>query len=211
MRSFSNDRDIARFEPGLFWGLYQGNSVIASATGGVLAGTTYTAAGADFITRGVQAGCIVYLKSDDAALEGLFEVVSVDSETRLTVSVIRADTDCAPIAPPECLSGVSARICTYAAQAGDVFVYLCGRFGITAAQAATIPDTSSLRRAETFLAIAVVFETVATREAFGQEYLDKCEAYTTRFMDAMERCRFIVEIDGRLALKSGSEISLARE
>jgi hypothetical protein len=211
MKSFSKDRDIARYEPALHWGLYQPSLVIAAGSGGVLAGTTYTATGATFITRAVEAGGIVYLRSDDGRLEGLFEIVSVDSETQLTVSVIRADRDSRPVAPPLSLSGVAYRICTYAPQANDVFIRLCAHFGISAAQAATIPDISALRQAETFMTMAVIFAILATREGFSKGHLDKSQKYCGDFLDALERCRFIVTIDGLDVVKSGGEICLLRE
>jgi hypothetical protein len=211
MKSFSTDRDIARYEPALYWGLYQPSLVIAAGTGGVLAGTTYTAAGAAFISRAVEAGGIVYLRSDDGRLEGLFEIVSVDSETQLTVSVIRADRASQPIAPPLSLTGVTYRVCTYAPQANDVFIRLCGHFDISPAEAATIPDISTLRQAETFMTMAVIFTILATKESFSQGYLDKSAKYTEDFLDALDRCRFTVDIDGVDIQKTGSDICLVRD
>jgi hypothetical protein len=78
---FSNDVDLLKYESKLFTEHYFPSQVLASGTGGMLAGTTFTKSGADFVAAGVSAGGVVYLKSAAGTLDGAFEIVSVDSAT----------------------------------------------------------------------------------------------------------------------------------
>jgi hypothetical protein len=96
---FSNDADVLKYEPVLFGELHLSSQVLASGTGGVLSGTTFTASGADFVSALVSAGGVVYLQSADSVLDGAFEIVSVDSATQLTVSVLRPDSSGSVVAP----------------------------------------------------------------------------------------------------------------
>ncbi|GAF83904.1 unnamed protein product, partial [marine sediment metagenome] len=93
MLSFSNDVDILKYEPVLFGQLHFPGQVLIEGTGGELDGTTFTKTGEDFESAGVLAGGVVYLQDSEGDLDGAYEIVSVDSATELTVSVVRADSD----------------------------------------------------------------------------------------------------------------------
>jgi hypothetical protein len=153
---------------------------------------------------------VVYLSNAGNTIGAGYEIVSVDSETQLTVSVIRGERDGAAQAPPAA-SDVAYRVCTYAPQANDAFIRLCQHFRITPQQAQTIADTASLCQASVHLTIATVFAVIAGRDAFAQGCLDKSDKYTAGFLRALDRCRFKVEIDGKMATKRGDEIYLERD
>jgi hypothetical protein len=210
MKSFSNDSDILRYEPILFSDLYVRVNLLASGSGGVVSGTSFTAASASFITAGVEAGGVISLSNAAGTIGGLYEIVSVDSATQLTVSVLRDERGGLAKAPPQA-SDVSYRVVSYGPQSNDVFVRFCEHFRITAGQAATIPNTAGLREASVYLTIATVFAVIATREGFAQGYLNKSDQYTDRFIEAIERCRFVVEIDGKVVTRRGGEIRLERQ
>jgi len=209
MKSFSNDADILRYETILFGDLHLRVQVLASGSGGAVSGAQFTAQDASFIDAGVEAGCVIWL-DNTATHNSFYEVVSVDSATQLTVSILRDDRD-GPVRPPQPATEVNYQICSYAPQANDAFIRLCGHFGITADEAATIPDISGLRQASVYLTIATVFATIAGREGFAQEYLDKSERYVDLFLDAVERCCFTVEKGGVTVTKRGGEMALTRE
>jgi hypothetical protein len=210
MKSFSNDSDILRYETILFGEMHLRGQVIASGTAGAVSGTHLTATGASFITAGVEAGCVVYLSNAGNTIGAGYEIVSVDSETQLTVSVIRGERAGAAQAPPAA-SDVAYRVCSYGPQANEAFVRLCEYFRITPEQAETIENTEGLRQASVHLTIATVFAIIAGREGFAQGYLDKSDKYTDGFLRGLERCRFTVEIDGKTVTKRGGEIYLERE
>ena len=92
MAQFSDDVDMVRYEPILFGELCFANQVLISGEGGTLSGTTFTVAGVDFEAAQVSDGCVIYLRSADGVIDGCYEIVSVDSATQLTVSVVRADS-----------------------------------------------------------------------------------------------------------------------
>jgi hypothetical protein len=210
MKSFSNDSDILRYETVIFGDMRLRGQIIASGTGGVVSGTHLVAAGASFITAGVEAGCVVYLSNAGNTINAGYEIISVDSATQLTVSVVRSDRNGAAKAPPAA-NDVAYCVCSYAPQANDAFIRLCEYFRITPEQAETIEDTAALRQASVYLTIATVFAVIAGREGFAQGYLDKSDKYTDSFLRAMDRCRFTVEIDGKMVTKKGGEVCLARE
>ena len=100
MVTFSNDADILKYEPILFGELHLPWQVLAAGTGASLSGTTLTASGTDFIAAQIQAGGAVYLQSADGSLDGAYEIVSVDSSTQLSISVVRADSTDTAVPPP---------------------------------------------------------------------------------------------------------------
>ena len=79
---------------------FSGEPGYRGGNGWELAGTTFEASGANFVSAGVEAGDCVYLRSADGILDGVYEIVAVDSATQLCVSVLRADSEADPIAPP---------------------------------------------------------------------------------------------------------------
>ena len=74
-----NDIDVLKYEPALFGELHPTNHVLAAGSGGELAGTTFEAVGADFVSAGVEPGGVIYLRSADGLLDGAYEIVAVDS------------------------------------------------------------------------------------------------------------------------------------
>ncbi len=209
MKTFSTDCDILRYEPVLFGDLHLRVNVIASGTGGATSGTTFTASAANFITAGVEPGCVIYLSNAAGAISSFYEVISVNSQTQLTVSLLRADRNDVPKAPPQA-NEIAYRVCSYAPQANDVFLRLCDHFRITPGEAATITDSASLRRASVFLTMATVFAAIASRENFAQEYLDKSDRYTDLFIEAIDQCRFNVCLNGKKVTYSGCELRTER-
>jgi len=159
MIGFSNDADILKYEPMLFGELHLPWQVLAAGTDGTLSGTTFSGVGADFVSAQVSAGGAVYMRSADGSLDGVYEIVSVDSATGLTVSVIRSDSDDDPIAPPAG-DDISYRISTFGPQAGEAAFQLTEYFGIRPGNPASdidvenVLDTQALRRASVFAVIS---------------------------------------------------------
>ncbi len=161
MARFASDVDILKYEPVLFGELHLPWQVQASGTGAVLSGTTLTAGDANFTAAGIEAGGVIYLRSSDGALDGAYEIVSVDSATQLTVSVLRADTTAPAIAPPTG-SEISYRISTLAPQATEAAFELTEHFGIqpgdptSEVPVESIVSTEGLRRTSALAVIAGV-------------------------------------------------------
>ena len=197
MLSFSNDADVLKYEPILFGRLYPPSQVLLAGAEGELSGTTFVAADADFTAAQIAAGNVVYLQSVDGKLDTAVEVVSVDSATQLTVSVLRAGSDAEPIAPPAA-TDVAYRISTFAPQANEVAFQLTEHFGIQPGNptseygAENIIDTDVLRQASTFATISTAYAMLASKDA-DEIFWKKSLYYQKLFEKARKRCRVSID------------------
>jgi hypothetical protein len=197
------DVDILKYEPALFGELHLTNQVLARGEDGELAGTTFEAASADFVSAGVEAGDVIYLRSADGVLDGAYEVIAVDSATQLCVSVLREDIESDPIAPPT--GGPAAdifyRISTLKPQIEGVSLRLTEYFGIQPGDANSdytvedILDSKAIRQLCSAGVIAAAYEMLAT-DRDGEQLRDKMLHYEGLFEKGKERCRLILDTDG---------------
>lgn len=218
MVNFSNDVDILKYEPVLFGELHLPGQVLASGTGGMLSGTTFTASNANFINASVAAGGVIYLQSADGTLDGAYEIVSIDSATQLTVSVLRAEPDDEPIVPPATID-ISYRISTFRPQASEAAFQLTEYFGIKPGNPASIYeaedilDTDVLKRASVFAVMSSVYAMLASKVE-DENFWKKSLHYQKLFERARERCRLSIDASGDgLAdiTKVGASVRLARD
>jgi hypothetical protein len=195
---FSSDVDILKYEPVLFGELHLPWQVQTSGTGATLSATTLTAPGANFVAASIEPGGVAYLRSSDGALDGAYEIVSVDSATQLTVSVVRADLSRPAVAPPA-NDEVSYRISTLGPQAVEAAFQLTEHFGIRpgnpASEIATddLVDVEGLRRASVLLVISNVYAMWASRGE-GECLLQKSVLYRQLFEKARQRCHLSVDL-----------------
>lgn len=201
MLAFSSDRDILKYEAALFSTLYFPWQVLCEGTNGELNGTSFSAEGADFVSANVSVGGVIYLRSDDGQIEGSYEIVSVDSGTELTVSVLRADETETAIGPG---SGddMTYRVSTFAPQAYETFFELTQRFGIRPGNpdslygAEDILDTSVLKQASVYAILAGVYATLGSKAGGDDNYWKKSLHYRQLFEKAREKCRLSIDIGG---------------
>jgi hypothetical protein len=198
MIRFSRDVDILKYEPVLFGELHLSWQVLGRGTGATLSGTTLTANDAGFLAAGVEAGGVVYLRSADGTLEGAYEIVSVDSATELTISVLRSDTADSPIAPVPS-SDTSYRVSTFAPQAAEAAYQLTEHFGIQPGEPASvitpedIMDAEVLRRASVFAVISGIYAMWAGRDS-SDSFWAKSLHYKGLFEKARQRCRLSIDL-----------------
>ena len=218
MVNFSNDADILKYEPVLFGELHLPWQVLATGTGASLSGTTFTANDADFVSVLITTGQVIYVWSADGSLETTLEIVSVDSATQLTVSVVRADSDSTAIAPPAA-TNISYRISTFGPQASEVAFGLTEYFSIkpgdpsSSIDAEDILDTSVLRQASVFAVISSIYAMLASK-AEDESFWKKSLHYQKLFGKARERCRLSIDTDGDSiadVTKMGASARLVRD
>ncbi len=218
MTTFSNDVDVLKYEPMLFGELHLPSQVKAGGTGAALSGTTLTAAGANFVAAEIEAGGVVYLQSANGVLDGAYEIVSVDSATTLTVSVVRADPADPAVAPPSA-SDITWRVCTFASQAQDAAFELTQCFGIQPGDPTSeiavenLLDTEGLRRASVLRVIAKVYAMWASRPA-GECFWRKSLYYEGLYQKARQRCHVTVDFGGDGAAdlaRVGGAVRLVRD
>ncbi len=200
MLAFSNDVDILRCEAVLFSDLYFAWQVLCEGTGGAVSGTTFTASGADFVSAGVGAGGVIYLRTEDGTIDSTYEIVSVDSATELTISILRSD-DSESVVWAGQATDVSYRVSTFSPQANEVLFELTQYFGIRPGnpdseyEVSDILDTDVLRRVSVCGVLAKVYATLskgADDDSYGQKSLH----YQRLFEKARERCRLSLDING---------------
>lgn len=218
MVKFSNDVDILKYEPKLFGEWHLPWQVLTAGSGGTLSGTTFTASGADFINSSIEAGQVIYLESETGPIDGAYEIVSVNSATELTVSVIRTDPNDEPIAPPAA-TNVSYRISTFGPQASEIGIRLTEYFDIRPGNSASnidvehILDADVLKAASIFAVISSVY-TMLANSAEDENLWKKSLHYQKLFEKARERCRLSIDIDGDETAditKSGASRKLTRD
>jgi len=199
MINFSTDADILKYEPILFGELHLPGQVLAAGTGGTVSGTTFTASGADFVSAQVSAGGVIYLQWSDGSPDGAFEIVSVDSATQLSISVIRADSDDDAIAPPAG-ADISYRLSTFGPQANETAFQLTEYFGIKPGNPASdydaedVLDTNVLKQVSVFGVISGVYAMLASK-ARDENFWKKSLHYQKLFEKARQRCRLSVDTD----------------
>ena len=198
MARFSSDVDVLKYEPVLFGELHLPSQVQVSGTGAVLNGSILTAGEANFLATGIEPGGVIYLRSSDGALDGAFEIVSVDSATQLTVSVVRADADAPAVAPPAG-NEISYRISTLAPQATEAAFKLTEHFGIqpgnptSEISAENLLGTEGLRRTSALAVIASVYRMWANHTQ--DECLHrKSLLYEELYEKARQRCHVSADL-----------------
>lgn len=197
MASFSNDADILKYEPILFGELHLPWQVLAAGTGGTLSGTTFTASVADFMAAQISAGSVAYLRSADGSLDGAYEIISADSATQLSISVIRSNsTD--PAVAPSSAADISYRISTFGPQTDEVAFQLTEYFGISPGNPASdldvedVLDTSVLRQASVFAVISSVYAMLAGKVK-DENFWKKSVYYQKLSAKARGRCRLSID------------------
>jgi hypothetical protein len=199
MAAFSEDRDILKYEPEIFKQYYFQSQVLVEGTGGTLNGTSFTASGVDFIICGVSDGGVIYLEA--TGLIGCpYEIISVDSATELTVSILRAKTEDNPIALPSA-TGVSYRVSTFAPIAEDVGIDLIENLGICPSETEgeigvnDILNQEVLRRASVFSVISRIYASLVSG-VDDEHFWKKSGYYQKLFEKARERCRLDIDTNG---------------
>lgn len=219
MNSFSNDVDILKYEPSLFGDLHFAGQVLAKGLGGEISGTAFTAQGADFNAAQIAAGMVVYLQSSDGVIEGAYEIVSVDSATELTVSVLRADGQSEAIALTDG-QNVTYRICSYQPQSREISLQLAQHFDLRPANpdgkysVDDILDTSVLRQASVYKTLSIIYAALTGKADDTQENLwEKSGYYQRLYEKALQRCKVSIDLgdDGLSdSVSSGSSVKLTR-
>jgi hypothetical protein len=219
MELFSRDVDLVKFEPGLFAESNFTSQVLGKGTNGVVSGTSFSAAGGDFINKGVTAGGVIFMQSLDGTINAAYEIVSVDSATQLTISVVRSDSEQAPIAVGTA-SGLIYRIMTFAPQAAEALYEIAGWFGLRPgiAEAAygveDISDATPLHLLSAYRVLAMVFGTLGGTEDEKKTYSQKQEYYMGLYKEARGRARIMLDVehDGEAEkIILGGSVRLLRE
>ena len=220
MNSFSNDVDVLKYEPNLFGDLYFAGQILTSGNGATISSSILNATDGNFVNTQIAAGTVVSLHSADETIDGVYEIISINSATQLAISVLRADsqTDVIPVQDAE---DVSFRICTYQAQSNELFLQLAQHFGLRPGIADgkysvdDILDVSILKQVSVYGIISLVYATLAGRVSESEEnFWKKSTYYKQLYEKAYQRCRITIDLgdDGVAdSVRSGSSVRLLRD
>ena len=199
MNRFCTDRDLLATEPSAFAADGFGAAALASGTSGGVSGTTFSASGVNFTAAGVEAGMVLTTSPTIPAEGDAWEIVSVDSPTTLTVSILRADPESAAVAPPAA-SGLSFFVRTFAARIVNVSEAMAEKLRrITEAAgiaSSDFADSNQLRRAAVLGTLAELFRARAENARTEDAHWTKAEYYQNEFLAAQNRLRLAVDLDG---------------
>jgi len=198
MRMFCEDRDLLSIEPVIFIGGGNVGQQLIGGSDGVLSGTTFTSTSSDFESAGVDAGMVLCTYTDNPAEGSAVEIVTVDSATALTVSVLRGDVEDAPIPPPSG-SSLGFYVRTFAAQIGTVSETLAEKLrqveeatGISKAEYA---DSQQLRTTAVSGSLSSVFVSRADNATDRDANWVKAEHYRQQFDRQQLQLRLVVDSD----------------
>lgn len=196
--SFAADRHLLVLEPNLFRDVQFASLLLASGTDGVVSGTSFTSASADFEAAGVGAGHVISI-SDRAV-----EVVDRVSATELTVSLLRARVEDPALPPPDSAAAVYT-VRSFAPQIEVLHRQVMRMAGIE-------PDAAEAEEGEATVADVLNVDEMAQVEALGtleaifasaasiladEPYLRlRAASYRQRFASARQRARVRLDLDG---------------
>ncbi len=210
MTRFSDDRDLAVFEPGLFSDCPFATQVLCSGTGAELSGGVLSLAGTDFAACGIEPGGIVFVHDVSRMVEQVLEVLSVGPSGSMAVSLLRPDRDGDAILPAD-RQDVCFRVCSFAMQAGIVALELTERLGIRPGRSTSEYGTEHLLNAEDLRLVSVygtlakIYASLSTGDS-TEVFFQKRHLYTVQFQRARERV--LAELDTNLDGKA-EEVRLA--
>ncbi len=193
---FCDDVDLLKWEPELFKDLAWMSQVLCQSDDGALQGSSFSTSSGNFSECGVSAGQVIYLCDSVGKVDGCYEVVSVDSATELTISVLRANKDDAVVGVPADVGTgtLTFRICTYGPQAEIAGEILLNYFGMRVADVSqsSILNVEDLRLVSVFSVLSSVFAGLYGNKS-QQGYRDKSQYY--RGMYHLARGRLALELD----------------
>jgi hypothetical protein len=199
MSQFCTDRDILAIEPNAFLAGGFPSQELAAGSDGAVTGTTFTSAASDFQPAAVEAGMVLCTYTTTPAEGTACEIVSVDSATSLTVSVLRADSEAPAVPPPEG-SELSFRVRTFAPQIKSVSDTLARKLRqlaeVGGLAAADFADSAQLARVCAYGVLAAVFVARAENATPADANWIKAEHYRNEFRRLQLQLRLSVDADG---------------
>ena len=199
MSEFCKDRDLLAIEPIVFLGGGFPCQELIAGTDGAIAGTTFTSADSDFQSAGIAPGMVLCTHTTTPAEGSAFEVISVDSATALTVSVLRADPSASNIAPPAA-SDLSFRIRTFAPQIHGVSSTLAEKMRliseVSGIAQADFANSAQLARTCAYGALSSIFVARAENASTSDANWIKAEHYRAEFLRLQLQLRLVIDSDG---------------
>jgi hypothetical protein len=199
MTRFCDDRDLLCLEPALFDLATRPSRRRCGGADGQLDGTTFSSAGAHFTSTHVEAGMVLAVQA--GAERAALEIVSVDSQTALTVSLPRPSADEDPI-PPDLGENLTLTysVVTFAALIERVSDSLAERMRLAVEIADMSPgdfaDSQQLRQAVAHGTLGAIFVGRAEDADDRDANWAKARHYREEYRRLVLQLRLSVDADG---------------
>lgn len=197
--TYCTDQDLLLWEPNLFRDAVFASQALIAGTGD-LAGGTFTIASGSLTDAHVEAGQVIVLTG---AVEGCFPIVSVDSATQLTLSVMydglfpdEGDGEPSPVGTA---AGLGYAIRTFWPQRQIVSELLRAAAGVgsdTLQPNATLVSSSALRRPCALGTLQAIYNALAAASTDAASLLIRADLYQRLYRRAIERTLVEIDTDG---------------
>ncbi len=192
---FSRDRDLVVYEPGLLRDVAWAGQRRLSTTGSV-SGTTLTLSSGSFDDAQVVAGQVVLF--DGVTLE----IVSVESATAATVSLVRGDVSGGAV-PPISASNWSVEVYDFSPQRAIVHRQVLAMLGIDApgedssgVDESMVTNPGALTRLECLGTLHLIYSGAAAPGRGGDRFEQRVELYRERYRREREAVVAMIDMDG---------------
>ncbi len=212
MNQFCHDRDLLAIEPDVFTTAGFAGQELISDSDGAISGTSFTSAAGDFVTTGIAAGMVVSITPSAGGARS-YEIISVDSATSMTVSILRADTD-DPATPPQAASGLSYSVRTFGPQIGGVSSTLAEKLRqlseVAGVASADFADSAQLRYATAHGTLSSIFLARADNAAPFDANWIKAQYYREQFARLQLQLRLVTDTDANGAAETARTLGNVR-
>jgi hypothetical protein len=201
MTNFSTDADLVKWEPALLREIVLDHQCLANGSGAATQGLSVTAQGADFVTRCVRPGHVIHLRNDEEAVDGYYEVISVEGETELLASLIGTTGE--DRVPLPAATDLEFSIHTFDPQHEEARFALLARFGLESEARDPVADLEKwiaqrrvLRRASVALVLATLYRGQSADGPEASGLARKSEHYARLYEDEVSKARVALDRDG---------------
>jgi hypothetical protein len=200
--TYCTDIDLLYYEPNIFRDAAFASQLLMAGTGN-LAGTAFTIASGSFVAEHVAAQHVLTL---EGAVAGCYPVVSVDSATQLTVSVMHEglfpESGGGVASPVGTATGVAFAVRSFWPQREVVSALLNRAAGIgpeavsDEMAAAEVLNAGALRRACALGTLQMIYSALAAAAADPSNLSVRAEMYERMYRRALSGARVEIDVDG---------------
>ena len=199
MTTFCTDIDLLHWEPNICRDAAFASQALISGTGD-LAGSVFTIAAGSFATAHVTPDQVIVLTGGTS---GSYPIVSVDSATQLTLSVLYDGlypTSGDPVpSPPGTAAGLAYVVRTFWPQrriVSELLLSACGLDPADAEAADAILNPTALKRPCTLGALHLIYSALAAAAAEPDALMLRVAMYERLYRRALESARVHLDLDG---------------
>ena len=196
MITFATDIDLLHWEPNLLKDATFASQKLISGTGNV-AGTAFTISSGSFTDAKVKVDQLIKLA---APFDGTFPIITVNSATQLTLSVMYdglfPDSGPRVPGPVGSASAVTYSIHTFFPQIMIVSDLLLQAAGLKEDQSDAILNPTALKRPCTLGALQMIYSALAAAAAEPADFIVRADLYERLYRRALRCANVEIDMDG---------------